>query len=107
MTRTSGDTRANQMLNEPVNRIIPKLAVPTIIAMLISSIYNMADTFFVGRINTAASGAIGVVFSAMGIIQAIAFTIGMGSGTNMSRALGPGEGKRRPSSCPWRFLPPS
>ena len=91
MTRTSGDTRANQMLNEPVNRIIPKLAVPTISAMLISSIYNMADTFFVGRINTAASGAIGVVFSAMGIIQAIAFTIGMGSGTNMSRALGAGK----------------
>ena len=91
MGRTGASGRAEQMLHEPVNRIIPKLAVPTIIAMLISSIYNMADTFFVGRISTAASGAIGVVFSAMGIIQAVAFTIGMGSGTNMSRALGAGR----------------
>ena len=79
------------MLNAPVSQIIPRLAVPTVISMLITSIYNLADTFFVGRINTAASGAIGVVFSAMGIIQAIAFTIGMGSGANMSRALGAGR----------------
>ena len=91
MSRKVAAGRAEQMLNEPVSRIIPKLAVPTIISMLISSIYNMADTFFVGRISTSASGAIGVFFSAMGFIQAIAFTIGMGSGTNMSRALGAGR----------------
>ena len=91
MKKANAQSRAQQMLEEPVNRIIPKLAVPTVISMLITSIYNMADTFFVGRINTAASGAIGVVFSAMGIIQALAFTIGMGSGTNMSRALGAGR----------------
>ena len=57
MSRKVTAGRAEQMLNEPVNRIIPKLAVPTIISMLISSIYNMADTFFVGRISTSASGA--------------------------------------------------
>ena len=84
-------SRSEQMLSDPVQEIIPRLAVPTIISMLITSIYNMADTFFVGRISTSASGAIGVFFSAMGLIQAVAFTIGMGCGTNMSRALGAGR----------------
>ena len=60
-----------EMANAPVNRIIPKLAVPTIISMLVTSIYNMADTFFVSQLGTSASGAIGIVFSAMAIIQAL------------------------------------
>ena len=87
---TSAD-RANIMLNQPIKQVIPRLAIPTIISMLITSIYNMADTFFVSQLGTAASGAVGVTFSAMSIIQALAFTIGMGSGTNMSRALGRGD----------------
>lgn len=84
----SSSQRADMMLNQPISSVIPRLAVPTIISMLVTSIYNMADTFFVGQISTAASGAVGVTFSAMAMIQAIAFTIGMGSGANMSRALG-------------------
>ena len=68
-----------EMANAPVNRIIPKLAVPTIISMLVTSIYNMADTFFVSQLGTSASGAIGIVFSAMAIIQALSFMVGMGS----------------------------
>ena len=84
----SAGSRADLMLNAPVDRVIPRLAIPTIISMLITAIYNMADTYFVSRISTEASAAVGVVFSAMSIIQAVAFTIGMGSGTNMSRALG-------------------
>ena len=76
------------MLEEPVQQVIPRLAVPTIISMLISSIYNMADTYFVSQLGTSASGAVGVIFSAMSIIQAIAFMFGMGSGTNVSHALG-------------------
>lgn len=72
------------LLHEPINRVIPRMAVPTIISMLITNIYNMADTFFVSQIGTSASGAVGVIFSAMAIIQAISFTIGMGSGTNVS-----------------------
>ena len=79
------------MLNAPVSRVIPRLAIPTIISMLITSIYNMADTFFVSQLGTSASGAVGVIFSAMAIIQAVAFTIGMGSGTNVSQALGAGD----------------
>ena len=83
--------RKHMMLHDPVERIIPKLAIPTIISMLITTIYNMADTFFVSQLDTAASGAVGVVFSVMAIIQAISFTLGMGTGTNLSQALGRGD----------------
>jgi len=89
--KMSSAERAQLMLHAPVSRIIPKLAVPTIISMLITSIYNMADTYFVSQISTSASGAVGVVFSVMGIIQAISFTIGMGSGAPVSQALGSGK----------------
>ena len=92
--KSSAESRADMMLNAPVSRVIPRLAVPTIISMLISSIYNMADTFFVSQIGTSASGAVGVIFSAMTMIQAVAFTIGMGTGTNLSQALGAGDEER-------------
>ena len=59
--------------------------------MLVSSIYNMADTFFVSQLGTSAAGAVGVVFSIMAVIQAVGFTIGMGSGVIMSRQLGAQE----------------
>ena len=80
-----------EMAHAPVGRVISKLAVPTIISMLVTSIYNMADTFFVSQLGTSASGAVGIIFSAMAIIQAIAFTIGMGSGNYMARCLGGGD----------------
>lgn len=76
------------MTETPVSRLIPQLAVPTIISMLVSSIYNMADTYFVSKLGTSAAGAVGVVFSVMAIIQAVGFTIGMGGGVIMSRQLG-------------------
>lgn len=82
------EEKYRQMIETPVNKLIPRLAVPTIISMLVTSIYNMADTFFVSQISTSASGAVGVMFSAMAMIQAIGFTLGMGSGNNISRALG-------------------
>ena len=78
-----------QMTATPVGRLIGKLAVPTVITMLITSIYNMADTFFVGLLDdTSATGAVGVVFSFMAIIQACGFLFGQGSGNYVSRALG-------------------
>lgn len=82
------EEKFKQMTETPVNQLIPRLAVPTIISMLVTSIYNMADTFFVSQIGTSASGAVGIMFSAMAMIQAIGFTLGMGSGNNISRALG-------------------
>ena len=86
--------RSRMMLEAPVSKVIPQLAVPTIISMLISNIYHMADTFFVRQIGTSASGAVGVIFSAMAIIQAFSFMIGIGSGTNVSQALGARDEER-------------
>ena len=77
-----------KMTKTPVRRLVIKLAVPTIISMLVSSIYNMADTFFVAQLGTSAAGAVGIVFSVMAVIQAIGFTIGMGGGNIASRKLG-------------------
>ena len=75
----------------PIGRLIISLAIPTIISMLVTAIYNMADTWFVSKLGTSASGAVGVVFSLMAIIQAVGFTVGMGSGTWISRLLGAKE----------------
>ena len=61
----------HKMTETPIPRLILSLAAPTILSMLITSIYNLADTFFVGRISTSASGAVGVVSSLMAIIQAL------------------------------------
>ena len=93
------EQRTRMMLNEPVSRLISRLALPSIISMLITSIYNLADTFFVSQLGTSASGAVGVIFSAMAMIQAISFTIGMGSGTNVSRALGAGQDEEARAFC--------
>ena len=77
-----------KMLETPINRLIPTLAVPTIASMMVTSIYNMADTYFVSQISTSASGAVGIVFSVMAVIQAVGFTVGMGSGSIASLKLG-------------------
>ena len=72
----------------PIRRVIPAMAVPTIISMLVTSIYNLVDTYYVGLLNTQATAAVGVVFPVMAIIQSIGFLFGQGSGTYMSRHLG-------------------
>ncbi len=79
------------MLSEPVPRLVCQMAVPTIISMLVTSFYNMVDTFFVGKLNTQATAAVGVVFSVMAFIQAFGFFFGHGSGNFISRKLGAGE----------------
>ena len=77
------------MTQPPVGGIICKLAVPCIISMLVTAFYNMADTFFVGMLHSnAATGAVGVVFSMMAIIQAVGFFFGQGSGNYISRMMG-------------------
>ncbi len=83
-----------KMTQTPVGKLITTLSVPTIISMLVTAIYNMADTFFVSKLGTSASGAVGIVFSVMAIIQAIGFTFGMGSGSWISRLLGAKEEKQ-------------
>ena len=80
--------RYQMMTTMNIPPLILKLAVPTIISMLVSSFYNMVDTFFVGKISTEATAAVGVVFSLMAVIQAIGFYFGHGSGNYISRELG-------------------
>lgn len=81
--------KQRRMTSEPPEKLILKLAIPTIISMLITTIYNLADTYFVGKLdNTSATGAVGVAFSLMSIIQAIGFFFGHGSGNFISRELG-------------------
>ena len=77
-----------KMTTTPVEKLICSLAGPTIVSMLVTSFYNMADTFFVGKIGTSATGAVGIVFSVMAIIQAFGFFFGHGSGNYVSRKLG-------------------
>lgn len=87
------DTEKRQrMLNEPVQLLVCKMAVPTIISMLVSALYNMADTYFVGQLDTVATAAVGLALPLMNVIQAIGFFFGHGSGNYMSRKLGEGDG---------------
>ena len=79
------------MTETSVSKLIIKLGIPTTISMLVTNIYNMADTYFVGTLGTSASGAVGVVFGLMAIIQALGFTLGHGAGSIISRKLGAKE----------------
>ena len=85
------DARADKftrMTTQPVKKLVLRLAGPTIASMLISSLYNMADTFFVGRIGTFATAGVGLIFPLMTVMQAFGFFFGQGSGNYVSRALG-------------------
>ena len=77
-----------KMTTEPVERLVINLAVPSIVIMLISSLYNMADTYFVAFLGTSEVAAVGIAFPLMVVIQAMAFFFGQGSGNYMARALG-------------------
>ncbi len=87
----SAEEKREYMLEEPVKKLVCRLAVPTIMSMLVTSFYNMADTFFVGKIDTQSTAAVGIVFSLMAIIQAVGFLFGHGSGNFISRRLGAGD----------------
>lgn len=86
--KSAADLQYARMTETPVGKLIGSLAVPTVISMMISMIYNAADTYFVSKLSIAASGATGIVFTLMGIIQACGFTFGHGAGSNISRQLG-------------------
>ena len=89
MSKTDAhEAHYRRMSEAPVSGLVTRMAIPSIITMVISSIYNMADTFFVSRLNISASGAVGIVFSIMAIIQAVGFFFGHGSGNFISRELG-------------------
>ena len=79
------------MTTEPVGKLLFMLSVPTIISMMVTNIYNLVDTAFVGTLGTSESGATGIVFGYMAILQAVAFMCGQGAGSIMSRKLGAKE----------------
>ena len=83
----SGKSNYDKMTKTPVARLIVTLGIPTTISMLITSIYNMADTYFVGTLGESAQAATGVIFTLQAIIQGIAFMLGHGSGTFISKYL--------------------
>jgi putative MATE family efflux protein len=76
------------MTTAPVIGLVCRLAFPSIMIMIISALYNMADTFFVGSLGTSHVAAVGIAFPLMTVIQAVGFFFGQGSGNYMSRALG-------------------
>ena len=82
------DAKYIKMTQTPIPNLVVNLAVPSIISMVITAVYNMADTYFVSQINTSASGAVGISFSLMALVQAIGFTMGMGSGNYIAQLLG-------------------
>ena len=85
---TNQEQQHKKMTQTPIPRLVVRLGIPTTISMLITSVYNMADTYFVSQLGTSASGAVGVVFSLMAVFQAVGFTLGMGAGSLLSRKLG-------------------
>jgi putative MATE family efflux protein len=93
-----------RMTETPIPRLISSLAVPTIITMLVTTFYNMADTVFVSRLGTQASGAVGIVFALMSIIQAIGMMFGMGAGNYISRLLGAKENQKANEVLSTAFL---
>lgn len=79
------------MLTTPIPRLVARMAVPTVITMLVTSVYGLADMFFVSELGTSASAAVGIVVSIMTMIQAVGFMLGMGAGSLISRRLGEGK----------------
>ncbi|MBQ9928289.1 MAG: MATE family efflux transporter [Lachnospiraceae bacterium] len=77
-----------KMTQTPIPKLVLMLGLPTTISMLVTNIYNVADTYFVSQLGTSASGAVGIIFGLMSIIQAFGFMLGQGSGSILSRSLG-------------------
>ena len=82
------------MLNEPVSRVIPKMAIPTIVAFLITSIYSLADTYFVSSLGTNATAAVSVNASLDQLIMMTGSMLAMGANSYIARLLGEGDEKK-------------
>ena len=93
----NNDGHSNQyvkMTQTPIPRLILTLGLPTTLSMLITNVYNIADTYFVSQLGTSASGAVGIIFGLMAIIQAFGFMLGQGAGSVLSRCLGAKDVKK-------------
>lgn len=88
MTKSRETDQYRKMTTWPIPKLVITLGIPTTISMLVTNIYNMADTYFVSELGNSASGAVGVVFGLMAIIQAFGFMFGHGAGSLIARKLG-------------------
>ena len=86
--KTKSMSQFDKMTKTPVSKLIIKLSIPAIISMMVTNVYNLVDTAFVGQLGNSASGAVGIVFGFMAVLQAIGFMFGNGSGSIISRLLG-------------------
>lgn len=86
--REAYESQYDKMTRAPISELVVKLGIPTTLSMLVTNIYNMVDTMFVGQLGTSASGAVGIVFGYMAVLQAFGFMFGQGSGSIISRMLG-------------------
>ena len=85
---TSQDAKYQEMVESPLEPLIIRMSIPSIVSLLITSIYNLADTYFVGKLGTSATGAVGIVYPLMTLILALGLMFGKGTGTLMGRQLG-------------------
>ncbi|MGM9606022.1 MAG: MATE family efflux transporter [Oscillospiraceae bacterium] len=98
------DAHHKKMTETPIPKLVTRLAIPSILSMLITSIYNMADTYFVSQLGTSAAGAVGVVFSLMAVFQAVGFTLGTGAGNILARQMGAKDSKAANCSASTAFF---
>jgi len=89
--RLRTEQRRKQMLEGNLLTLIPAIALPQVVTMLIDSVYSMTDTYFVSRLGPAVTAAVGINDSTMHIIRAIALAFGMGAASYISRSLGAGK----------------
>ena len=85
---TGLDEKYREMVQPPVPRLVLRLAIPSMVSMVVTALYNVVDAAFIGRLSTEATAGIGIAFAYMTFIQAIGFFFGHGSGNHISRALG-------------------
>ena len=88
MSKKENISQYDKMTKTPISKLVLTLSIPSVISMLVTNIYNLVDTAFVGQLGTSASGAVGIVFGFMAIIQAFGFLFGQGAGSILSRSLG-------------------
>ena len=94
LKHAKADEKYHQMTGRPVKPLIIRLGLPAIVSNLVTMAYNLVDTYFIGQLGTSQSGAIGIAFSVMTIMQAIGFFFGNGGGNSMSREMGKQNNQR-------------
>lgn len=99
--RINAEAEYRRMTETSVTKLVLSLSLPTILSQMITSIYNMADTFFVTRLGDSAVGAVSIVYALQSIIQAVGYGLAMGAGSLTSRHLGQkdNEGASKYASC--------